>query len=174
MVDNTTLVGISRLKDFELITGRIGSLIPSYSSTIPAGCLRISVPNTEASKTEWAELYSVIGGEDGETPDTFILPYKEKEGDLEYYLVGKILLSDIVATGNTISRSFTSSDLNNDGYFIFNHGIDHINPIIQVYDSNGGQVTVPEVVNSVGQSWIKIIGEMLPTITGTWKATAIG
>lgn len=174
MTDNTTLVGLSRLKDVEIITGRIGSLISSYSSEVPAGCLRISSPNTEASKTEWAELYAKIGGEDGSTFDSFILPYKAKEGDLEYYLVGKVLLSDIIATGNTVSQSFTQADLNTNGQYIFHHGIGHINPIIQIYNAEGGQVLIPEVVNSVGQSWIKITGEMLPTITGTWKAVAIG
>lgn len=174
MTDNTTLVGSSRLKDVEFATGRIGSLIPSYSSTIPAGCLRISSPNTEASKTEWAELYAKIGGEDGETPGTFILPYKPKEGDLEYYLIGKILLSDIIATGNVVSQSFSQADLNANGQYIFNHGIGHINPIIQVYNADGGQVLIPEVINSVGQSWLKITGNFRSTITGTWKAIAIG
>ena len=174
MTDNTTLVSLSRLKDVEFITGRIGSLIPSYSSTVPAGCLRISSPNTEASKTEWAELYAVIGGEDGETPGTFILPYKAKEGDLEYYLVGKVLISDITVSGNTVTQSFTQSDINANGQFIFHHGIGHINPIIQVYNADGGQVLIPEVINSVGESWIKITGNFCPTITGTWKAIAIG
>lgn len=56
-MSETTLVSTSRLKDFELFYDRIGSTIPSYSAEPPAGTLRISVPNTEVSKTEWAALY---------------------------------------------------------------------------------------------------------------------
>lgn len=171
---NTTLVGYRRLKDFELFTGRIGSLLPSYSSTIPAGCLRISSPNTEVSKTEWSALYEVIGGEDGTTPGTFILPYKPKEGDLEYYLIGKILLSDEALTGSVVSRTFSYSDLDNQGYFTFNHGISHVNPIIQVYDQDEGQVIPMEIINSVGQSKILIGGDFTPSWVGTWTVRAIG
>lgn len=171
---NTTLVGYRRLKDFELYTGRIGSLVPSYSSTVPAGCLRISSPNTEASKTEWSALYEAIGGADGSSSDMFVLPYKPKEGDLEYYLVGKILLSDESLTGGVVSRTFSYSNLDSQGYFTFNHGISHVNPIIQVYDENNGQVTPTEVINSVGVSKIKIGGYFNPKWTGTWTVRAIG
>jgi hypothetical protein len=171
---DTTKVSTSRLKDFELFTGRIGSLIPSYSSEPPAGTLRISVPNTEVSKTEWAALYEVIGGKDGSTSDTFVLPYRAKEEDLEYYLVGKIMFSDLIVSGNVVSTSFSSSSIDKDGYFTFNHGINHLNPIIQVRDADGGQVMIEKIINASGYSKLKIIGPYQPSITGTWTALAIG
>lgn len=171
---DTTLVSTSRLKDFELFYDRIGSTIPSYATEPPAGTLRISVPNTEVSKTEWAALYEVIGGEDGSTPDTFVLPYKEKEGDLEYYLVGKVLVSDIVISGNVISQTFTYDDLDDEGYFTFQHGIGHLHPIIQVRDADGGQVLIPKIINEVGQSKLLISGDFRPSWTGTWTAEALG
>lgn len=171
---DTTLVSTSRLKDFELFYGRIGSTIPSYASEPPAGTLRISVPNTEVSKTEWAALYEAIGGEDGSTPDTFVLPYKEKEGDLEYYLVGKVLISDIVVSGNVISQTFTYEDLDNEGYFLFQHGIGHLHPIIQVRDVDGGQTIIPKIINETGQSKLLIGGRFRPAWTGSWTALAIG
>lgn len=174
MTEQTTRISTTRLKDFELFTDRIGSLVPSYSSEPPAGMLRISVPNTEVSKTEWAALYEKIGGVDGSTSDTFVLPYKEKEGDLEYYLVGKILFSDIVVNGNVISNNFTLEDLDEEGYFLFNHGINHINPIIQVRDTNGGQVLVEKIINMSGQSKLLIGGRFQKTWEGTWTALAIG
>lgn len=173
MTDTTTLVSTSRLKDFELLTDRIGSLVPSYLSEPPEGMLRISVQNTEVSKTEWAALYEKIGGKDGTAANTFVLPYKAKEDDLEYYLVGKVIFSDTAASGNVISKRFTSLDLDNDGYFLFQHGISHLNPIIQIRDSNGGQVLVPEIINMSGQSKIKVGGD-LTEVTGTWTALAIG
>jgi hypothetical protein len=171
---DTTKVSTSRLKDFELFTGRIGSLVPSYSSEPPAGMLRISVPNTEVSKTEWTALYEVIGGEDGSTSDTFVLPYKAKEGNLEYYLVGKIMFSDLVVSGNVISRTFTFSEVDSDGYFTFNHGINHLNPIIQVRDADGGQVLIEKIINMSGYSKLKISGPNLTKFDGSWTALAIG
>lgn len=173
-MSDTTLVSTSRLKDFELFMDRIGSLIPSYSPEPPAGTLRISVPNTEVSKTEWAALYEKIGGEDGSTSDTFVLPYKAKEGDLEYYLVGKVLISDTVVSGNIISQSFTYDSLDEDGYFLFKHGIGHLNPVIQVRDADGGQVIIPKIINEAGQSKLLIGGSMRPSWTGSWTALAIG
>lgn len=173
-MSETTLVSTSRLKDFELFYDRIGSTIPSYSAEPPAGTLRISVPNTEVSKTEWAALYEKIGGEDGSTPDTFVLPYKEKEGDLEYYLVGKILISDIVVSGNVISQTFTYDNLDSEGYFLFQHGIGHLHPIIQVRDVDGGQVLIPKIINETGQSKLLIGGRFRPAWEGTWTALALG
>lgn len=174
MTDNTTLVSTSRLKDFELLTDRIGSIVPSYSAEPPAGMLRISVPNTEVSKTEWAALYQKIGGADGSTSDTFVLPYKPKEGNLEYYLVGKIMFSDIVVSGNVISKTFSYSDLDSEGYFLFSHGINHLNPIIQVRDTDGGQVLVEKIVNMSGQSKLLIGGRFRSEWEGNWTALAIG
>ena len=173
MVD-TTLVSTSRLKDFEFLTGRIGSLISSYSNEAPSGCLYIGNQNTEVSKTEWSELYSKVGGSDGSEPDTFILPYKADEDSLKFYIVGKVLMSDVVASGNIISQDFSYNDLDASGYFTFNHGIGHTNPIIQVRDEHGGMVQVPEIINSVGQSKLKIDGTFISEWTGTWKALAIG
>lgn len=171
---DTTLVGTSRLKDFELFTGRIGSTVSSYSSEPPAGCLYIGVNNTAVSKTEWSELYAKIGGADGSTPGTFILPYKADEGNLKYYIVGKVLISDIVVSGTIISQDFSYNDLDSSGYYTFHHGIAHTNPIIQVRDEHGGMVIVPEIINSVGQSKLKIDGTYRGSWTGTWKALAIG
>ena len=171
---DTTLVSTSRLKDFDLFTGRIGSIISSYSSEAPAGCLYIGQQNTAVSKTEWAELYAKIGGSDGSTSGTFILPYKADEGTLKHYIIGKVLISDIVVSGNIISQSFSYNDLDSSGYYTFHHGINHTNPMIQVVDENGGMVVVPEIINSVGQSKLKIGGTYRGSWTGSWKALAIG
>lgn len=168
----TTKIPTSMLKDFELFKTNIGGLIPSYCKTPPAGTLRISVPNTEVSKTEWATLYETIGGKDGSTSDTFVLPYKEKEGDLEYYLVGKVLYSDIVNTGNVISQVFSIKDFGEDGYFLFEHGIGHLHPIIQVRDTNGGDLPIRKTINEIGQSRI---GFYIKPIEGEeWTISAIG
>lgn len=171
---NTTLVSTSRLKDFELFRTRIGCLLPSYLSEPPAGCLRISVPNTEVSKTEWSELYEVIGGKDGTNPNNFVLPYKAKEGDLEYYLVGKVLISDITESGNVVTQTFTKQDLTKDGYFIFKHGIGHTNPILQVLDGRNGQVLVTETLNSVGQSSVLVEGYFHDMKDAVYTILAIG
>lgn len=173
MTDITTLVSTSRLRDFELFTSGIGSIISSYQTTPPAGTLRISTPNTEVKKTDYPELYAKIGGRDGSTSEYFVLPYKAKDGDLEHYLVAKILTSDIVASGNVISKTFQYSDLQN-GYFNFNHGIAHTNPIIQVRDEKGGLVLVEETINTVGNSKLKIAGEFRKDWSGYWTALAIG
>lgn len=174
MPNTTTLVSTSRLKDFELLTSRIGAVIGSYADTTPSGCLYIGQQNTAVSKTEWAELYAKIGGQDGPTAGTFILPYKADDGDLKYYVIGKVLFSDVVASGNIISQSFSYADLDSSGYFTFAHGIDHTNPIILVLNENGGQVLPSEITNSVGQSKIKIDGDFRGSWTGTWKVLAIG
>ncbi|MBP5469039.1 MAG: hypothetical protein J6Z11_07310 [Candidatus Riflebacteria bacterium] len=174
MPDTTTLVSSSRLKDFELFTGRIGSLVSSYSSEAPSGCLYIGVQNTEVSKTVWAELYDKIGGADGTQPGTFVLPYKADEGSLKYYIVGKVLISDVVASGNVVSQTFSFADLDSSGYYTFNHGIDHTNPIIQVRDENNGMVLIPEIINTIGKSKLKIEGTYRGAWVGSWKALAIG
>ena len=174
MADNTTLVGLNRLKEFELISGRIGSLIPSYSSDVPAGCLRISSPNTEVLKTDWPELYAKIGGQDGSSSDYFVLPYKPKEGDLEYYLIGKVLFDTTYMNGSIVVSNFTNGDLDAQGCFTFHHGINHTTPIIQIADSSGARVIPSEIINSVSQSKIKITGDYLESITGTWTALAVG
>lgn len=168
----TTKIPTSMLKDFQLFTDRVGSLIPSYQKEPPAGTLRISIPNTEVSKTEWAALYEAIGGKDGSTSDTFVLPYKEKEGDLEYYLIGKVLYSDIVNTGNVISQVFSSEDVNGTGTFLFHHGIGHLHPIIQVRDANGGDVPIRGIINEVGQSRISFY--ISPIVGDEWTALAVG
>lgn len=170
VANTTTLVGLSRLKDFEFLANQIGSYVPSSLPEPPLGTLRVSVEGAEASKTEWAALYEKIGGEDGSTPDKFKLPYVPKQGNLEYYLIGKVLYGDLLVSGNTISQTFTKDDLDDYGYYVFNHGIEHLNPIIQVTDEDGGQVTLVEVINTTGSSKIKIGYHF----TGTWKATAIG
>lgn len=169
MANETTKVGTSRLKDFELLTNQIGCYVPSSLPEPPIGMLRVSSPGLEAKKSDWPELYAKIGGEDGSTDEFFILPYVPKIDDLEFYLVGKIIFSNTIVSGNTVTQSFTSTDLDSQGYYKFSHGISHLNPIIQISDSSGGFVLPVEIINSVGLSKIKI-GSM----TGTWKVTAIG
>lgn len=167
----TTLIPTSMLKDFQLFTSHVGSLIPSYRKEPPAGTLRISVPNTEVSKTEWAALYEAIGGEDGSTSDTFVLPYKEKEGDLEYYLVGKVIYTDIVNTGRVISQVFTSEDFDNKCCFLFKHGIGHLHPIIQIRNADGTLYNDYSIINEVGQSRIFMDNSI---IQDEWTILAVG
>lgn len=166
-----TLIPTSMLKDFQIFSGHIGSLIPSYRKEPPAGTLRISVPNTEVSKTEWASLYEAIGGEDGSTSDTFVLPYKPKEGDLEYYLVGKVLYTDIVNNGRVVSQLFTKEDFDNKNCFLFKHGIGHLRPIIQIRNADGTLFDNYSVVNEVGQSRIYTDKDL---VEGEWTILAVG
>lgn len=169
-INDTTKVGLSRLKDFEYLSSYIGCYVPSALAEPPLGMLRVSVQGAEASKTEYAALYQKIGGEDGSTPDMFVLPYVPKVGDVEYYLVGKVMYSDTVVNGNIISYTFTNENLDENGYLVFQHGINHLNPIIQVKDSTGTFVWPVEVINMSGISKIKI-GR---TFNGTWTALAAG
>ena len=174
MIGSSTLVGLSRLKDFSIFENRIGTVVQSYVSNPPAGCLYIGNQGVEVSKTEWSELYAAIGGEDGSDSTKFVLPYKADDGALKHYLVGKVLVSDITQSGNNVVATFTNSDLDANGYYTFRHGIGHINPILQLYDNNNEMISMVEVINSVGQSKIKIAGTYLETITGTWKVIAVG
>lgn len=171
---NSTLVGINRLKDFSLFENRIGTVIQSYVSTPPAGCLYIGQQGTEVSKTEWAELYAAIGGQTGSTSDMFILPYKADDGAIKYFIVGKVLLSDITTSGNVSVSTFTQADLDQNGYYTFVHGIGHTHPIIQMYDQNGNEVKLAAVINSVGQSKVHITSAFRTRIQGTWTILAIG
>ena len=171
---NTTRVSTSRLRDFEYYQSRIGSLVPSYQTTPPAGMLAIDVVNTEVAKAEWPELYETIGGSDGSSAAMFILPYKPNDGDLHYYLVGKVLISGTSLTGNIISTTFTNANLDANGYFTFNHGIDHTHPMIQLYDENGAQVLSDKIINTSGKSRVKVLGTFTPSISGTWTVQAIG
>lgn len=170
---NTTLVSTSRLRDFQYYSSQIGSLIPSYQPTPPAGMLDISTLNTEVKKADWPELYQTIGGEDGTTSEYFILPYKANEVDLHYYLVGKVLISDTSMYNTMAQAYFKARDLTA-GYYRFNHGIQHTHPIIQVYDNLNREVVPSEVVNTVGYSRIKLSGEFQSSIEGDWHVIAIG
>lgn len=170
----TTLVGLKRLKDFTLFENRIGTVIPSYVDEPPAGCLYLGNNNTQVSKTEWSELYEAIGGADGSTSGTFVLPYKPDEGDIKYYIVGKVLISDVTTSGNISIATFTNADLDVNGRYTFLHGIGHTHPILQLIDNNGREVVIAETTNSVGQSVFKVTGDYLPSITGTWEVRAIG
>lgn len=171
---NTTRVSTSRLRDFEYLSARIGSLVPSYQSTPPEGMLDISVLNTEVKKADWPELYETIGGEEGTTSEYFILPYKANEADLHYYLVGKVLISDTSMAGKIISGTFTNDNLDANGYYTFIHGITHTHPIVQIYDNNNGTVIPSEVINTSGRSKVKILGDFLSSISGTWTIQVIG
>lgn len=169
-----TKVGINRLKDFSIYEGRIGTIIESYSNTPPAGCLYLGNRNTQVSKTDWSELYNIIGGEDGTTSGTFILPYKADENNIKSYIVGKVLLSEITTSGNVVVSNFTQADLDSNGYYTFHHGIGHTHPIVQLYDNNGNQVGIAKLTNSVGQSKLQVTSSFNPTITGVWTVQAIG
>lgn len=171
---DTTQVGISRLKDFTLFENRIGTVIESYASNPPAGCLYIGVEGTEVNKTDWSELYETIGGEDGSTSAKFVLPYKADDGAIKHYLVGKVLLSDVSASGNISIATFNNADLDNNGYYTFSHGIGHTHPILQMYDQNNDEVLISNVTNSVGQSKIFVLGNYRGRILGTWTVLAIG
>jgi hypothetical protein len=170
----TTKVGLNRLKDFSIFEGRIGTVIESYSSTPPAGCLYIGEENTEVSKTEWSELYEAIGGSEGSSPDKFVLPYKADDGKIKHYLVGKVLLSEITTSGNVVVATFSQDNIDADGCYTFIHGIGHIHPILQLFDQNGDEVILSKVNNTIGQSKVQITSVWRATIRGNWTILAIG
>lgn len=172
---DTTLVGITRLKDVQIFENRIGTVVQSFSSSAPAGCLYLGTENTEVSKTEWIELYTAIGGADGSDSTKFVLPYiADGSNGLKHYIVGKILLSDINSSGNVTVKTFNQSDLDNNGYITFIHGFGHNHPILQLFDNNGNEVQIAGAINSVGQVKVLIKSDFRPAITGTWTLLAIG
>ena len=172
---DTTLVGITRLKDVQIFENRIGTVIGTFASEGPAGCLYLGTENTEVSKTEWIELYTAIGGSDGSDPTKFVLPYvPDASNGMKYYIVGKVLLTDINSSGNVSVKSFDQSDLDQNGYITFIHGFGHNHPMLQLFDNNGNEVQLFGCINSVGQVKVQISSSFRPTITGYWTLLAIG
>lgn len=171
---DTTLVGLTRLRDVQIFENRIGTVVQSYSTNPPAGCLYLGNDGTEVSKTEWIELYTAIGGEDGSDSSKFVIPYLPDSGSLKHYIVGKILLTDINTSGNVAVKTFTQQDLDSSGRITFIHGFGHNHPILQLLDQNMNEVQISNRSDSVGQVRINITSSFNPTITGTWTLLAIG
>lgn len=172
MVEITTKVDTSRIKGFKTFSNPINTYLQSNRTlTEDEGFL---VPDGhEVLKQDWLDLYNSGTFPDGTTEDYFILPSIVQPTDgSKIYLIGKVLNSNTVnmADGHGVAKNFTNADLDSNKVLTFDHGIAHINPIIQVTDNNNNIVLPIQVVNIVGQSKIKIGRE----ITGTWKVVVYG
>jgi hypothetical protein len=168
----STRVSTQRIKDFQLFSNPINTYIYSNKELseeagflLPAG--------QEVLKTSWLELYNSGEFPDGSTEEYFVLPnVAQPEDGRKIYLIGKVLNSNTVNfnEGHAASMTFTSDDLDSDLNITFQHGIAHLNPIIQVIDNNNCICLPIAVLNSVGQTKIRI-GRV---ISGTWKVVAYG
>lgn len=168
----STKVSTQRLREFQLFSNPINTYITSNRElTEDEGFL---IPDgREVLKAEWLELYNSGSFTDGTTAEYFVLPVKEQPTDGSHiYLIGKILNSNVVNfdNGHAAVMTFTSNDLDENYNLTFQHGIAHINPIIQVTDEKGNLCLPIQVVNTVGQSKI-LIGRK---IEGTWKVVIYG
>lgn len=168
----STRVSTQRIKDFQLFSNPINTYIYSNRElSEEAGFLLPS--GQEVLKTSWLELYNSGEFPNGSTEEYFVLPNIEQPTDgRKLYLIGKVLNSNTATfnEGHGAVMSFTNADIDSDSNIVFQHGIAHINPIIQVTDNNNNICLPIQVTNSVGQTKIKIGRE----ITGTWKVVAYG
>ena len=168
----STRVSTQRIKDFQLFSNPINTYIYSNRElSEEAGFLLPS--GQEVLKASWLELYNSGEFLDGSTEEYFVLPNIEQPTDgRKLYLIGKVLNSNTATfnEGHGAVMTFTLADLDSDSNIVFQHGIAHINPIIQVTDNNNNICLPIQVTNSVGQTKIKIGRE----ITGTWKVVAYG
>lgn len=170
---STTNVTVSKIEDFTLYSSPVGTQVTIYGTKTEAqGYL---LPNgSEKLKSEWLELWNTGGFEEGSDADHFVLPNitQPENTNQHIYIVGKVLLSNVVslANANGVTTSFTNNDLTNDKSYVFNHGIGHTYPIVQVYDNNGWLVPSFSIVNSVGSSTIQLGRD----IVGTWRVIAYG
>ncbi len=168
----STKVSTKRIKDFQLFTNPVNTYIYSNRELteeegflLPAG--------QEVLKASWLELYNSGDFSDGSTEEYFVLPNVEQPTDgRKLYLIGKILNSNtaVFNEGHAAVMNFTNEDLDSDSNLVFQHGIAHSNPIIQVTDNNNNICLPIQVISSVGQTKIRIGRE----IAGTWKVVVYG
>ena len=165
-----TLVSTSRLKDFELMLNQIGNYVISSTNTPPLGMLDVSSPSS-VSKEDYLELYLKIGGADDPTdPNKFQLPVLAPlPTGQKYYLVGKVIYSNTFLSNSTVTTTFGPEDLDSGGYFQFNHGINHTNPLIQIKDPQGGIVLPTRSLSNLGSTKV-----LIGTVIGTHTITAVG
>ena len=172
MANPTTKVKISRIEGFENITSKIGEYVITDLEQPKAGYISVAEEQI-LNKTDWPDLYATGAYEDGLEEGTFIVPATSSPVSNKYvYLVGKILSSNTAYfnEGHGASLTFGNADLDSNHTLTFNHGIAHINPIIQLMDSYGTQVNAHHISNSVGVSKIGFGRE----IQGVWKVVAYG
>lgn len=173
MANLSTKVITGRIAEFRLYSSSVGSFIQTVRDDLTEEEGFLVPDGHEVEKAKWLELYNMKDFPDGTTEDYFILPAIAQPTDgTHIYLVGKVLSSDTVnmAQGHGAAKSFTKTDLDENGILTFDHGIGHINPLLQILDNNNNAAWPVEVTNTVGRSRIKIGRQ----ITGTWKVIAYG
>lgn len=168
----STKVNSKRIQDFQLFTNPLNTYVLSNRQlTEQEGFL--TPDGSEVKKADWLELYNSGTFADGSTEEYFVLPNIPQPTDGSHlYLIGKILNSNTVNfdDGHGAVMNFTDAELDSNKILTFQHGIAHINPIIQITDNNGNVCLPTQVVNTVGSTKVKI-GR---PITGTWKIVAYG
>lgn len=171
-MSQSTKVSTKRIKDFQTFSNPINTYLYSNRElTEEEGFLLPS--GQEVLKTSWLELYNSGDFQDGSTEEYFILPNIEQPIDgRKLYLIGKVLNSNVVNfdNGHAAVMNFTQEDLDSEFNLTFAHGIGHANPIIQVTDNNNNICLPIQVINSVGQTKLRIGRE----ISGTWKVVVYG
>ena len=173
MVSLSTKVITGRIEEFKLYSSSVGSFIQTVRDDLTEEDGFLIPDGHEVEKAKWLELYNMKDFPDGTTEEFFILPAIAQPTDgTHIYLVGKVLTSDTVnmAQGHGAAKSFTYNDLDENGVLTFDHGIAHINPLIQILDNQNNVALPIQVVNTVGRSQVKIGREII----GTWKIIAYG
>lgn len=168
----STKVSTERILDFQLFSNPINTFIRSNRElTEDQGFL---IPDgSEVKKTKWTELYNSGNFKDGSTSDYFVLPNVAQPTDgTHIYLIGRVLNSNVISfdDGRASVMNFTNDNLDANKILTFEHGIGHINPMIQVTDNKGNVALPIQVVNTVGTTKVKIGRE----IEGTWRIVAYG
>ena len=169
----STKVITGRIAEFKLYSSSVGSFVQTVRDDLTEEEGFLVPDGHEVEKSKWLELYSMKDFPDGTTEEFFVLPAIAQPTDgTHIYLVGKVLSSDTVnmAQGHGAAKNFTAADLDANGVLTFDHGIAHINPLLQVIDNNNNMALPTEVVNTVGHSKIKIGREII----GTWQVLAYG
>lgn len=171
-MNTSTRVSTQRIKDFQLFANPINTYI--YSNRELSEEAGFLLPDgREVLKASWLELYNSGEFADGSTEEYFVLPNVIQPTDGRIiYLIGKVLSSNTATfnEGHGAVMNFTNADIDSDSNIVFQHGIAHINPIIQVVDNNNNVCMPIQVINSVGQTKIRIGRE----IAGTWRVVAYG
>lgn len=172
MSELSTKVIPGRIEGFKLYSSSVGSFVQTVRDDLTEEEGFLVPDGHEVLKSDWVELYNLKEYLDGTTEDFFVLPAIGQPTDgTHIYLVGKVLSSDTVnmAQGHGAAKSFTNVDLEN-GVLTFDHGIAHINPLIQVTDNNNNMTLPLQVINTVGRTKVTIGRQ----IEGTWRITAYG
>lgn len=173
MANLSTKVITGRIEEFKLYSSSVGSFVQTVRDDLTEEEGFLVPDGHEVEKAKWLELYNMKDFPDGTTEEFFVLPSIAQPTDgTHIYLVGKVLTSDTVnmAQGHGAAKSFTYADLDENQILTFDHGIAHINPLIQIYDNHSNLTMPTEVVNTVGRSRIKIGRK----IDGTWKVIVYG